>query len=77
MNYNLKEALEIAYDRDIYTQRVCRAVARSHQTDWRLKRRLKEETAGPEACGRRRQYFKRFEKGSTFPLSFWVLKIWI
>ena len=55
LNYNLKEAFEIAYDRDIYTQHVCRAVARSHQADWRRKRRLKEEMAGPEACGWRRQ----------------------
>ena len=46
MTYNLKEAFEIAYDRDIYTQLVCRAVSRSHQADWRRKRRLKEETAG-------------------------------
>ena len=45
MNYNLKEAFEIAYDRHIYTQLVCRAVARSHQADWWCKRRLKEETA--------------------------------
>ena len=51
MNYNLKEAFEIAYDIDIYTQLVCHTVARSHQADWRHKRRLKEETAGP---GRRR-----------------------
>ena len=55
MNYNLKEAFEIAYDRYIYTQLVCRAVARSHQDDLWRKRRLKEETAGPEACGRRRR----------------------
>ena len=53
MNYNLKEAFKIAYDRDIYTQLVCPAVAGSHQADWRHKRRLKEETARPEACGRR------------------------
>ena len=33
MNYNLKEVFEIAYDRDIYTQLVCRAVARSHQAN--------------------------------------------
>ena len=57
MNYNLKEAFEIAYDRDIYSQLVCRAVARSHQAEWRRKRRLKEETAGPEAWGRRRRRF--------------------
>ena len=55
MNHNLKEAFEIAYDRDIYTQLVCPAVARSHQADWRRKRHLKEDTAGPEACGRRRR----------------------
>ena len=55
MNYNLKEAFEIACDRDMYTQLVCRAMAWSHQADWRRKRRLKEETAGPEACGRRRR----------------------
>ena len=35
MNYNLKEAFEIAYDRDIYSQLVCHAVVRSHQADWR------------------------------------------
>ena len=51
MNYNLKEAYEIAYDRDMYTQLVCRAVAWSHQADWWRKCRLKEETARPEACG--------------------------
>ena len=54
MNYKLKEAFEIAYDRNIYTKLVCRAVARSHQADWRRKRRLREETAGPEACGRQK-----------------------
>ena len=53
INHNLKEAFDIAYDRDMYTQLVCRAVARSHKAEWRRKRRLKEESAGPEACGRR------------------------
>ena len=33
INYNLNEAFEIAYDRDMYTQLVCCAVARSHQAD--------------------------------------------
>ena len=64
MNYNLKEAFEIAYDRDIYNQLVCRAVARSHQADWRRKRRLKEETDGPEACGRRRHWHQTSDKGT-------------
>ena len=34
-------------------QFVCRIVARNNQRDWRRKRRSKEETSGPEACGRR------------------------
>ena len=38
MNYDLKEAFEIAYDRDMYTQLVCRKVAWSHQANWRRKR---------------------------------------
>ena len=58
MNYNFKKNIQIAYDWDMYTLLVCRAVARSHQADWRRKRRLKEETAGPEACGRRHHDIK-------------------
>ena len=45
---------EKACDRDIYTQLVCRAVVQSQQAGWWCKRRLHEETAGPEACGWRR-----------------------
>ena len=53
MNCDLKEAFETAYDRDMYTQLVCHAVARNHQPEWRCKRRLKEKTAGQEVCRRR------------------------
>ena len=53
MNYNLKEAFKIAHYRDMYTQLVCRVVVRNHQANWRRRRRLKEQTAGPEACERR------------------------
>ena len=52
MNYTLKEAFEIAYDRDMYTQLVWRPIVWSHQADWWPKRHLKEETAGPKVCGR-------------------------
>ena len=51
---NLNKAFKIVYDRAIFTQLICRAVARSHQAGWRRKGRLKEETVGPETCGRRR-----------------------
>ena len=54
MKLNLNEAFQKAYDRNMYTRLVCRAVVRSHQADWRRGRRLKEEMARPEACGRQR-----------------------
>ena len=34
---------DITYDRNIYTQLVCRAVARSNQIDWGCRQRLNEE----------------------------------
>ena len=74
MNCTLKESFAIAYDGDMYTQLVCRAVARSHQDDWRHKRRLKEEngragsvwttTAEQKGTPAVERYQMCFDKGS-------------
>ena len=68
MNYDLNAVCGIACDRDIYTQLVCRAVVQSHQADWWCKRRLHEDTAGPEACVWRRRdnpYQSQFVQRTT------------
>ena len=64
----MNEAFKIAYDRDRYSELVCRAVAGSHQAIWRKKRRhlsgsvwteVTKPSEGrngdtcPEACGRK------------------------